>query len=49
MRAGAATNLKFGYSSKVPLAGKYIMAVIDSGNGVAERDETNNRVVKQIP
>ena len=49
LKAGAATNLKFGYFSKVPLSGQYIMAVLDSGNSVAERDETNNRVVKQIP
>ena len=49
LRAGGSTYLCFTYLSRNVLSGQSVVAVIDVGNSVAERDETNNWVVKQIP
>lgn len=49
LRAGGSTYLCFSYLSRNVLSGQRVVAVIDVGNSVAERDETNNWVVKQIP
>lgn len=37
-------NVPFSYYSSTSLTGKYIIAVIDSLNQIAEADETNNNV-----
>uniref|UniRef100_A0A7C4MN41 Uncharacterized protein n=1 Tax=Desulfatirhabdium butyrativorans TaxID=340467 RepID=A0A7C4MN41_9BACT len=49
LKAGSETTLRFVYFSKNPLSGQYMIALIDSDDGVAEKDESNNRVVYQIP
>jgi subtilase family serine protease len=47
--AGKSTDLGLAQVSRTSLSGKYIIAVIDSGNQVAESNETNNRAVRLIP
>jgi hypothetical protein len=49
LKAGNSKNLSFSYSTSTSLAGKYIIAVIDSGNQLAETNENNNRAVSRIP
>jgi hypothetical protein len=49
LKAGRAYYNPFLYYSKTSLSGKYVIAVIDSGNQVIERDENNNRAVRLIP
>lgn len=49
LKAGKSTYLCFSYaSSKDSLRGKYVIAVIDSANTVAETNEDNNRAAAQI-
>lgn len=42
-------NPIFFYFSQASLSGKYIIAVVDSGNQVAEINENNNWAVTSIP
>ena len=45
--AGGSRTILFikNFADKNSLAGKYLIAVIDSQNNIAEKDETNNRVI----
>ena len=47
--AGMTKDCSFKYASKSSLSGKYIIAVVDSGNQVSESNEDNNRAVARIP
>jgi len=49
LKAGRSTNLSFTYNSLTSLSHKYIIAVIDSGNQIAETNENNNMAVSRIP
>lgn len=49
LQAGRSINIGFLYTSRAVLSGKYILAVIDSTNSVAESNEANNSVSRQIP
>ena len=49
LKAGKSTNLTFSYNTATSLTGKYIIAVIDSGNQIAETNENNNIAVSRIP
>lgn len=46
---GRSKSLIFSYKSATSLSGKYIVAVIDSGNAVLESNENNNIAVIIIP
>lgn len=49
LTAGASTKLAYGFFMSQSPREKYLIAVIDSGNSVLERNETNNRIVAKIP
>jgi hypothetical protein len=49
LRAGMTRDLSFTYTSLTSLSNKYIIAVVDSGNKVAETNENNNVAVARIP
>lgn len=44
LSAGESKTLRFVYKSRVPLQGKFIIAVVDSADQVLESSEENNRV-----
>ncbi len=48
LTAGASTKLAYGFFMLQSPIGKYLITVIDSDNGIPERDETNNRVTGKI-
>ncbi len=48
LNAGASKNISFSYISNISLSGKYLIAVIDSGNQITETNESNNRAVVKI-
>ena len=47
--AGKSTQLLFSYNTAISLTNWYVIAVIDSGNAVAEANEHNNKEVARIP
>jgi hypothetical protein len=49
LAAGRSKDLSLSQVSRTSLSGKYLIAVIDSGNQVAESNEANNRTVRLIP
>ncbi len=49
LRAGMTRDLSFTYTSLTSLSNKYIIAVVDLGNKVAETNENNNVAVARIP
>ena len=49
LAAGRSASLSFSYRSRTSLTGKYIIAVVDSGNSITETDENNNEAVARIP
>jgi hypothetical protein len=49
LTVGKTKDFPFAYGSATSLSGKYIIAVIDSANQVAETNEDNNRVEVLIP
>jgi hypothetical protein len=49
LTTGASTNLAYGFFMGQSPKGKYLIAVIDSGNSVPEQNETNNRVAAKVP
>jgi hypothetical protein len=49
LAVGRSTSLSFSYNSATSLTNRYIIAVIDSGNLIAETNENNNKAVARIP
>ncbi len=48
LNAGTSKNISFSYISNISLSGKFLIAVIDSGNQITETNESNNRAVVKI-
>jgi subtilase family serine protease len=50
MGAGTTKNISFSTRSRrTSLSGKFLIALIDSGNSISESDKNNNRAVAVIP
>jgi hypothetical protein len=49
LKPGQSKTVKFSSSTTSSSSGKYLIAVIDSGNAVSEADEGNNVLIGQIP